>query len=190
MNKADKLMTSYNIEVSLQWIPGHVGLPGNERADKLAKLGAQCPQTATSVTINTAKHLINEHLKNAWIKKWADGKTGRKIFEFMPVPNKNDPINKMRRKEQAVIFRLRSEHIQLNKHLNDIGIKDSAKCPLCPCPEESVAHHLYQCPALDDLRAEFLPSPNPQSTLYGDREQLEQTYMYHIMAKSRRANVQ
>ena len=191
MNKADKLMTSYNIEVSLQWIPGHVGLPGNERADKLAKLGAQCPQTATSVTINTAKHLINEHLKNAWMKKWADGKTGRKIFEFMPVPNKNDPINKMKRKEQAVIFRLRSEHIQLNKHLNDIGIKDSAKCPLCPCPEESVAHHLYQCPALDDLRAEFLPpSPNPQSTLYGDREQLEQTYMYHIMAKSRSANVQ
>jgi len=31
-------------QVALQWIPAHCGIPGNEKADELAKLGAECVQ--------------------------------------------------------------------------------------------------------------------------------------------------
>ena len=190
-NQIDKIITSHKVDVTLQWIPGHVGLPGNERADKLAKLGAQCSQTNSSVSMNTAKHLINETMKNTWMRQWAESDKGRSVFQHMPVPNKMDSINSLKRKEQAIIFRLRSEHIQLNKHLNRIGIKENARCPLCPCPEESVAHHLFECPALDDLRTEFLPpNPDPKNTLFGNREQLIMTSKYHVMANGRRAQAQ
>jgi len=121
---------------------------------------------------------------------WSNGqrKNIRKVFKFMPKPNKKDPVNQLERKDQVIIFRLRSEHIQLNQHLNMIRVRNNANCPLCPCTEESVAHHLYDCPALGDLRAEYLPlNPDPQNTLYGEGEQLKLTCKYHVMANGRRA---
>ena len=141
--------------------------------------------------MRTAKQIINENMKKVWMTQWAEDDKGRSVFNFMPTPNKNDPINKLRRAQQVVIFRLRSEHIQLNKHLNRIGVRENARCPLCPCPEESVAHYLYECPALDNLRTEFLPpNPDPKSTLFGDKDQLENTYKFHVMANSRRVKAQ
>ena len=40
----DKVLTSYDIKLTLQWIPGHCNLQGNERADRLAKEGARKDQ--------------------------------------------------------------------------------------------------------------------------------------------------
>ena len=37
---------SNNITLSFQWVPGHAGLPGNEKADLLAKAGASLPTDA------------------------------------------------------------------------------------------------------------------------------------------------
>ena len=36
--------------VSLQWVPAHVGLTGNKRADRLAKICSQAPQIQNPVT--------------------------------------------------------------------------------------------------------------------------------------------
>ena len=33
----DSFITDHDMELTLQWIPGHANIPGNERADKLAK---------------------------------------------------------------------------------------------------------------------------------------------------------
>ena len=109
----------------------------------------------------------------------------------MPTPDKGDCINQVKRDVQVTIFRLRSQHIQLNQHLNRIGIKTDAQCPLCRCSEESVAHHLFECTALDDLRISLLPEkPNLTNTIYGTPEQLALTHKFHVMAQRRRASAQ
>ena len=38
------LIAAHAVHVTLQWIPGHCNISGNEKADKLAKIGATKPQ--------------------------------------------------------------------------------------------------------------------------------------------------
>jgi len=109
----------------------------------------------------------------------------------MPSPNPKDEINKLKRNEQCNIFRLRSGHIQLNRHLHEIGVKMSPACPLCGCPEETVSHHLFVCTALEDLRREYLPpKPDTTNTLYCSENALRNTHTFHVMAMHRRARAQ
>ena len=48
--------------VVLQWVPVHCGLPGNEKADELAKPGAKGRQQDNSVTFQEKKTLIRAAL--------------------------------------------------------------------------------------------------------------------------------
>ena len=54
--------------VSLQWVPAHVGLTGNEKADRLAKIGSQAPQTQNPVTYREAKALLHSRYNGDWKK--------------------------------------------------------------------------------------------------------------------------
>ena len=66
---------SNNTTLSFQWVPGHAGLPGNEKADLLAKIGASLPTDAIPCPLppviaklrysqyrNWRRHISHSHL--------------------------------------------------------------------------------------------------------------------------------
>jgi len=57
------LINSYRVQIVLQWIPGHAGLPGNEKVDELAKRGASLPQPETPVSYQTACQMIKSNFR-------------------------------------------------------------------------------------------------------------------------------
>ena len=175
-------------DVTLQWIPSHCSIGGNERADKLAKTGAGKEQPSTSVSQATVKKIIKSNLKIDWHTKWALSKKGRAMFSFIAAPKQNDPINSLKRKDQVIIFRLRTTHVPLTAHLSRI-LKDRPPiCTLCTEEDETVKHFLIDCPALADLREVYLPKePTLYNTLYEDTNQLEKTSKFFQMANNRRA---
>ena len=50
--------SSKSAHITVQWIPAHCDLVGNERADKLAKSGSKMEQTNHTVSYREAKTLV------------------------------------------------------------------------------------------------------------------------------------
>ena len=180
----------HQVTLYLQWIPSHCGIEGNERADTLAKRGASMLQPERSVSQGTVKQILRSNRTIDWHNQWAQSEKGRVMYRYVPNPNRKDPINSLDRKDQVAIFRLRTNHLQLNAHLSRITKDHNPACPLCDNPEESVHHFLFECPPLQDLRARFLPlNPSRDNTLYSSPNQLQQTSRYYHEAMHRRMSL-
>ena len=82
-NRVEKFRSTYLIGLKLQWIPGHTGIFGNERADILAKKGSKLTQPTKPTTLNAAKQQIKQTYKREWMNNWASGDTGRKVYAHM-----------------------------------------------------------------------------------------------------------
>ncbi|KAK7100610.1 hypothetical protein V1264_023530 [Littorina saxatilis] len=141
--------------VVLQWIPAHCGIPGNERADELAKEGAVEDQPENTVSFSEQKTIIKALMR--------------------PRTNRDD-YHTMSREQQVNLIRLRTGHNRLNAHMNRKF--KLAPSPTCACGQEdqTAEHILQRCPLLDEERKEVWPSPTPLHTkLYGSRQELEKT---------------
>jgi ribonuclease HI len=60
-------------KVTLMWIPGHQGIPGNEEADRLAKEGAVevPPNRFAAIPFSVGKNLIKKQLEQRHQARWA-----------------------------------------------------------------------------------------------------------------------
>ena len=70
------LIVAYQIQIILQCIPGHCGLPGNESADRLAKAGASQPQKDRPCSHLTLVSILRNNSREEWLNRWATGLTG------------------------------------------------------------------------------------------------------------------
>ena len=173
----------YGIDITIQWVPGHTDIRLNEEADKLAKTGSHMPQENTETTYETAKQMAKQNSKETWYNSWETEERGRSLHKHLPTPNPEDPINKLCRKDQCNIFRLRTGHTILNEHRNRIDPQVPPMCRHCNSPRETVEHHLLHCRKLTELRKTLLPAnPTIETCLYGNIKQLENTALYHRMA--------
>ena len=124
----DLQLLPHEYTVVLQWIPAHCRIPGNERADRLAKAGSKQLQLMSTSTYQEAKILLRCRQKCQWKRATGDHNPS------------TDPANRLARHEQTTIFRLRTGHCCLRAHLKRIGIMDSA---LSDCKEaEQTVHHI------------------------------------------------
>ena len=113
--------------ISLQWVPAHVGLTGNETADRLSKIGSQALQTQNPVTYREAKTLLHSQYNGDWKKE----NSGYQAHF--------DPIWRLERAQQTTIFHLHTGHCGLSAHLKKIGISDTS---LCECRQATERRQL------------------------------------------------
>lgn len=139
----------------LQWIPAHVGIAGNEAADRLAKKGSRFPQPHPPTTYREARTLLKSRYREDWRR--------RNHFYY---PDQ-DHLHQLNRREQTTIFRLRTGHCGLNKHMKRMGLADAASCQ-CGADEQTPEHILQTCPHLEELRQAFwTPDASTSTKLRG-----------------------
>ena len=172
----DNLLVSYDISITLQWIPGHSDIPGNEYADKLAKEGTQKDQPSKPCSNSTVKQILRNNFREVWFNRWATGSTGRVMYSEMNKPRPHDKINLLSRPDQCIIFQFRTGHCKLNSHLNRFNPEHPPLCRNCNHPHETVQHVLFDCQKLEDYRKQLLPQqPTIGNVLYGPLTQLRNT---------------
>ena len=71
-------INSFGIDVNLEWVPAHCGLPGNERADLLAKQASKKQNTDIIVNQNKSEFVSESDIfyKSMWQSLWDKAENG------------------------------------------------------------------------------------------------------------------
>ena len=151
----------------INWIPAHTGVSGNEQADHLAKQGSMLPQFQHRVAYRESKTLLKVSYKASWSPGWSRQNGG-----YIP---SQDSIYKLDRKSQVAIYRLRTGHCGLRKHLKRLGIRETASCE-CGNEEQTPEHILMSCPLLEMARRKtWTTETTLQTKLWGSADDLKRT---------------
>ena len=151
------LANQSNLDVSLIWIPGNVGMDGNEIVDVLAKNAAtdgqilDLPLTHTDIWVSSYLLQCNSTIREC-INVSETRNVGQYYFKNFFDPNKvKKPWfskTKLSRDFVVTISRLRTNHYSLAASLARKNFIESDECPLCGFPGEDINHVLWACPKL------------------------------------------
>ncbi|GFS87676.1 reverse transcriptase [Trichonephila clavipes] len=143
-------LISYGWTVVLQWVPSHVGLLGNERADQKVKQGVESTQPEVPLTLRRANSIIFTH-----IDKYTAITSHGKPWETLATV---DPISRhLERAETVACFHLTTGYDFLGVYLHWLRVAVNEDSPLCG-HARMADNHLPQCTGLDEYSADDIIS--------------------------------
>ena len=132
--------------VQFCWVPSHVGIPGNEQADRAARdilnSSQQVPHNYKMPYTDFIQK-IKIYIMNKWKQRWGNH-GGRKLKEIMP-ELKHIPINNMTRKDEVIFHRIRIGHTRLNHSFLTEGQRVEPVYHFCMNDNLTVKHLLLNC---------------------------------------------
>ncbi|GFW08143.1 uncharacterized protein TNCV_2979101 [Trichonephila clavipes] len=121
-------------QVRLQWIPSHVGVPGNEAADKLAGRGCDLPNPSSTVLTHSEIHSFQKNIMNlTWrnppAHHWYAAKSPGLSIQC-----------RSSRAHQTALARFRSGHLRSMTFVQEVKSFFT-----CPCSLPASPAHLLDC---------------------------------------------
>ena len=130
-------MQRLGIDVTFCWVPAHVGLEGNETADRMAKRALNMSHTM-NITFGKGegKAIIKKKILQLLQKKWDEDSKGRTYYRVQKSVRAHSVKGRSRR-EEVVLSRVRFDHTGLNKTLFILGKANSQVCAHCNITENA-----------------------------------------------------
>jgi ribonuclease HI len=143
-----EILNNRNIKIHIHWVPGHVSVKGNERADVLAKEGTEgrrLPRdSSTSITYLRRKN--KEAQLQEWTNRWPASKHGRQ-YQGRPAMNIHPLLrNHPSRRLVSTVIQMRTGHGYNRNYLARIP-SSTIDSPTCPCGyrKQTPEHLLLHC---------------------------------------------
>lgn len=163
-----------DIDVELRWIPAHIGVEGNELADRAAKEATEWrkvkKRNGKSIEIDTShtsssphlpllrsavKTYLKEKLFAEWEDDWHKKTRGHTLYKIAPQPSRKvlHLHDKLPKWISSLMVQMRTGKIGLRKFLYERNVPDieDTECA-CGEGEETVRHVLTECSQFSELR--------------------------------------
>lgn len=146
------LKTESRKQISLCWIPSHVGIHGNEAADRAAVAAAGKSEEYISIYYRDWYPMISDRIQENWTISWRTAQ--QKMYEIKESVNYWKRIRGISRRDEVVINRLRSGYCFFSHgYLMDRdGLPHPPICELCSDGLLTVKHVLIECRRLVQRR--------------------------------------
>ena len=138
-------------DVSIKWAPGHLGIEGNEAADRLANLEAQHPSPPTGKAAmptlsgikTTARKVLHNAQQTWWSKKKGSLSTWYKRWELGYSLHSRLPELDLPRAILARLLAIRSMHGDFAWYHRKFSHNDATLT--CSCGRDKTPEHLALC---------------------------------------------
>lgn len=141
-------------ELRFFWIRAHIGTPGNERADELAKVAAYGTEEVidyNKIPLSYVKRRIREESVKKWQARYSTSQTGKTTKTFFPdVKNAYSILRKI--EVTPTLCQAFTGHGGISEYLFRFKLKDSPACECDPEISETVEHIIVECPRFSALR--------------------------------------
>jgi hypothetical protein len=154
-----ELLLSQNIQLHICWVPGHVGIYGNEQADKAAKIAAAADynynyniidcSNEIDISLTYLKRKVKESLLNSWYNYYNSTSVNKgSIYQNLQTQPAWKSLN-LQLKTARIIWssymQLKLGHGYFKSYLKRLPDYDSDRCDCDNRSIQSPAHLLLSC---------------------------------------------
>ena len=131
----------YRIAEIFCWVPSHVGIRGNEEADKVAKEALSLPFYPSKLPYTDFKPAVFRYISETWQSFW-DTQVDNKLHSVKPLLGESG-CNRISQRKETILARLRIGHTRLT-HSYLLERDSAPECAACQSPL-TVKHILMDC---------------------------------------------
>ena len=156
-------------EITICWIPAHVGVKGNEIVDKLAKEAIKKERSKHIIPTTDYTEDVSKRISAKWKEEWSRI-TQNKLKELKQGTEKSITNDKLDRRCETVITRLRIGHSKLTHGHLMSNPKEPA--PICgTCNQQITIKHIFNdCPDYNNARKANLGNTGDLQVLNCEKE--------------------
>ena len=163
------LLAACNPSISIQWIPGHSDIPGNELADQSAKDAAKLSGTGRGVSYRGIVPAINSTISDPAISHIRT----RNVYKEYTKTREKEISS---RKEKVSLARARSgHHMGFRQYQHRLNPEIDPTCKRCQNAEDNLEHWL-SCEALMHVRQQIFGETELQECVLTAKPRLSSIY--------------